>query len=390
MGPTEGAQYMGLENLYFIKYAGRPTISEYDAYAQDMAPMKRVIWSLTGMGGETSGADRAAVLKLAADYGNIRGFILDDFLHWSGGDDAPAQWLAANHVDFPVTLTLTGPAPVACETLELRQTDWSSGDYRSKGYVVEVREGTDQGAPWRKVYQGEMPNLPAGMGTAKVGVEQLTGLRVTLLGTYDADELAQSCGLKGLRLYCKGEPVDVSGWKATASSEFSEEHGARHVLGSSKTGENSAPLPAAMTPEELRQLRQETVVNGERLPIVCVVYTNQISPRMLPHVNEVDKVAVWTWFGKDLEHLETEFVKLEKVVGDKPILLGCYLYDYGVHKALPVEWMKHQCELGLKWLKEGRIEGMIFLATNVVDIDLEAVEWTREWIKQVGDEPLGR
>ena len=243
MGPTEGAQYMGLENLYFIKYEGRPAISEYDKYAQDMAPMKRVIWSLTGASGETSEADRAAVLKLAEDYGNIRGFILDDFLYGAASDEA---------------------------------------------------------------------------------------------------------------------------W-----------------------GEDSSPVPAAMTPEELRQLRGETVINGERLPIVCVVYTHQISPRILPHVNEVDKVAMWTWFGKDLEHMETELVKLEKVVGDKPILLGCYLYDYGASKAMPVEWMKYQCDLGLKWLKEGRIEGMIFLATNVVDIDLEAVEWTRQWIKQVGDERLG-
>jgi hypothetical protein len=32
---------------------------------------------------------------------------------------------------------------------------------------------------------------------------------------------------------------------------------------------------------------------------------------------------------------------------------------------------------------------MIFLATPNVDVGLEAVDWTRNWIRQTGDEPLG-
>lgn len=51
--------------------------------------------------------------------------------------------------------------------------------------------------------------------------------------------------------------------------------------------------------------------------------------------------------------------------------------------------MKQQCELALKLLRERRIEGMIFLATNICDLDLETVNWTRRWIAKVGNEPLG-
>jgi len=50
--------------------------------------------------------------------------------------------------------------------------------------------------------------------------------------------------------------------------------------------------------------------------------------------------------------------------------------------------MRQQCELGLQWLKHDRIDGMIFLATNICDLGLEAVEWCRQWILQVGDQPL--
>jgi len=55
---------------------------------------------------------------------------------------------------------------------------------------------------------------------------------------------------------------------------------------------------------------------------------------------------------------------------------------------MPIEWMEAQCELGLRWLRQGRIEGMIFLATCIGDLGLETVAWTRKWIARVGDERL--
>jgi hypothetical protein len=68
-------------------------------------------------------------------------------------------------------------------------------------------------------------------------------------------------------------------------------------------------------------------------------------------------------------------------------VLGCYMWDYlGDKKPLPASLMKYQCELGLDWLKKKRIEGMIFLSNNICDMSLEAVDWTRRWIQQVGDQ----
>ena len=64
------------------------------------------------------------------------------------------------------------------------------------------------------------------------------------------------------------------------------------------------------------------------------------------------------------------------------------MWDYGQKKPMPVHRMQQQCEIGLRWLKEARIEGMIFLASCICDLNLEAVEWTREWIASVADEEL--
>ena len=68
--------------------------------------------------------------------------------------------------------------------------------------------------------------------------------------------------------------------------------------------------------------------------------------------------------------------------------LGCYLWDYGKKKPMPLDLMQHQCEMGLEWLKKGRIEGMIFLASCICDLELEAVEWTRNWIAKVRSEQI--
>jgi hypothetical protein len=65
------------------------------------------------------------------------------------------------------------------------------------------------------------------------------------------------------------------------------------------------------------------------------------------------------------------------------------MYDFSANKPLAVEAMQRQVAIGYRWLKAGQIGGMIFLATPNVDVGLEAVDWTRNWIRQTGDEPLG-
>jgi hypothetical protein len=66
-------------------------------------------------------------------------------------------------------------------------------------------------------------------------------------------------------------------------------------------------------------------------------------------------------------------------------LLGCYMWNYGEKKPMTIDQMRYQCSLGLQWLKDGSIDGMIFLASCICDLGLDAVEWTRRWIAENGD-----
>jgi hypothetical protein len=61
------------------------------------------------------------------------------------------------------------------------------------------------------------------------------------------------------------------------------------------------------------------------------------------------------------------------------------MWDHGDGKPMSVTSMQKQCQLGLRWLTQGRIQGMIFLASCICDLELETVEWARNWIREVGD-----
>ena len=104
----------------------------------------------------------------------------------------------------------------------------------------------------------------------------------------------------------------------------------------------------------------------------------------------IDVATFWTMNFDDLENMESNIKKLKSVAPHAKIMLGCYFIDYGKNKGVPIPLMKKQCETGLRWIKEGKIEGMIFLANTTMDIGLESVEWTRNWIKEVGDTPITR
>jgi len=147
------------------------------------------------------------------------------------------------------------------------------------------------------------------------------------------------------------------------------------------------PFDASLTPAQLHELRQK-ITAGRKLPIMSVVYTGQISPRAKAHLDEVDQVSLWTWRPADLAHLEANLAALERLIPGKPVFLGCYTYDFASRRTIPMDLMRRQADFGLQWLKQGRIQGIIFLATANVDVGLEAVTWTRDWIARVGDQRL--
>jgi len=135
--------------------------------------------------------------------------------------------------------------------------------------------------------------------------------------------------------------------------------------------------------EQLRGFRARLQGATRPLDLWVTVYTHDLRLPIQPYLEPCDVLTFWTWRAEHLADLEGNFARLEALAPAKRKVLGCYMWDYGPKKPMPLAAMRRQCQLGLEWLRAGRIEGMIFLASCICDLGLETVEWTRRWIAEV-------
>ncbi len=153
------------------------------------------------------------------------------------------------------------------------------------------------------------------------------------------------------------------------------------------TGKTNGKL-AALSVDELKALQSRLKSGTKKLDLWVVLYTKQLDDPVGEHLRHCDVVTLWTWNASQIGQLAANFEKAQKLAPHARKVLGCYMWDYGDKKPMPIAAMQEQCEKGLSWLREGKIEGMIFLATCICDLNLETVEWTRNWIHKVGAEKL--
>lgn len=142
---------------------------------------------------------------------------------------------------------------------------------------------------------------------------------------------------------------------------------------------------AVHSTEKLRAIREKLILPDRRLDLWAVLYAHQLDFPLRDHLGLIDIVSFWTWSARDLERLETNLERLEELTPNGRRSLGLYMWDYGEKRPIPLDLMEHQCEVGLKWLKAGRVESLMFLGSYLCDLDLEAVDWTKGWINRVAD-----
>ena len=157
------------------------------------------------------------------------------------------------------------------------------------------------------------------------------------------------------------------------------------------TDQTSGKL-ASLTSEQIRSIQGQLKQPDKKLDLYVTLYTRQLNPAIREYLSLIDVVTLWTWETAELANLESNLAKLEKLAPKCRKLLGCYTADYDPKRtpswtALPSPLMQRQCETGLKWLRQGRIDGIIIYGT-AMDLGWGSVEWAREWIRRVGDEKL--
>ena len=192
-------------------------------------------------------------------------------------------------------------------------------------------------------------------------------------------------------------------WSAVGAHGQSDEEERAHVLNLAGRHANvtgvmlddffvDKPRPgqeaAALSLDKLRELHGGLAAGGRRLDLWTVLYEHQLDPRLAPFLELLDVVSLWTWDAEKVQNIRSSLGQLEALAPSCGKVLGCSMWNYGRNSPMPVAILKDLYGLGLDWLRQGRIQGMIFLASCICDLQLEAVEWTRKWVAKIGDEPI--
>lgn len=143
------------------------------------------------------------------------------------------------------------------------------------------------------------------------------------------------------------------------------------------------------TPAYLREIKAELCEKAPRpLPLWGVIYTQELTEERRAHLAECDKISMWTWWSDYLPQMEENYEKLRQLWDGKEIYAGCYMWDYGNGKEIPDDLMQLQLDTYYKWLREGKIAGMILCSNCCADVGLKAADMARKWMDEHGDEEI--
>lgn len=117
------------------------------------------------------------------------------------------------------------------------------------------------------------------------------------------------------------------------------------------------------------------------LRLWAVVYAHRLDPDYwLPYRDHIDVANLWVWRSEDLVHLDDYVDRCRAIFPEQPIIIGCYLRDYTLKAAVPMERIAFQFERIVRYLGEGKIAGFSILAACLIDVHPAEARWVRDFI----------
>jgi hypothetical protein len=151
---------------------------------------------------------------------------------------------------------------------------------------------------------------------------------------------------------------------------------------------SSVGIDKGFKPEHIRAIRTLLAEKHTPAKIWGVLYSMNFGRKDIKkYIDELDLITLAVWHAKELGDLEKHIAHCEATFPGKPIMLALYLYDYGEGRKMPKDLMELQCETARRLIHAGRIQGVVYVS---IDNDADAVNWVADWIKRVGDEPVGK
>jgi hypothetical protein len=139
--------------------------------------------------------------------------------------------------------------------------------------------------------------------------------------------------------------------------------------------------------ESIVDMREK--LHRQSLSLWLVWYKRQLEWPVEKYLELFDVISYWNMGASDeFAEIDKDFGKVVDMTPGKRRMLGCYMWNYGQGKPLTLDEIQAQCEKYYNWIKEGKAEGIIFCSNCCADLGLNAVEWVRNWINEVGDHEI--
>ena len=133
--------------------------------------------------------------------------------------------------------------------------------------------------------------------------------------------------------------------------------------------------------ELLAEIREGLDKAPRRLEIYTTWYW---SDELYPEIEKyVDGFTFWARNEAEIRGLKTSFESIEERFKNRKKFLGIYLFNFRERKPISNELMDLQCNYALELIKEGRLDGMIFLGNSTMGAGVPSEIWLREWIEKV-------
>jgi len=128
-------------------------------------------------------------------------------------------------------------------------------------------------------------------------------------------------------------------------------------------------------------IRDVLKAQNPHLQVCSTVYTHELEAANWTDFDElIDVVFLWVWESANLVKLDDGVARCRELFPGKPIIMGCYLKDYTLKTAVPMDLLRHQWERIPGYLDRGLIDGFCILAACLIDRYPEQAAWVREFI----------
>lgn len=140
--------------------------------------------------------------------------------------------------------------------------------------------------------------------------------------------------------------------------------------------------------ERVAEIRDALHRFSRPMELYIVIYEAILNRDCKAYLELCDVITFWTWCSENLAQLPANLDKVRHLAPGKKYFGGLYGHDYGNSAPMPVDLVKKQCAFYTEALKNDDLQGVIFCSNCIADIGLPAVDYIRDWIREVSNEEV--